>query len=65
MIEIADDHYELDISLAKKVLGWQPKNRVDQVIPKWVQELKKDPVEWYDENKLKVPHGLAHMIKTP
>jgi nucleoside-diphosphate-sugar epimerase len=65
MIEIADDHYELDISLAKKVLGWQPKHRVDQVIPKWVGELKKDPVEWYDENKLKVPHGLAHMIKTP
>ena len=62
MIEIADDHYELDISLAKKELGWQPKHRVDQVIPKWVQELEKDPVEWYDENKLKVPHGLAHMI---
>ena len=62
MIEIADDHYELDISRAKKVLGWQPKYRVDQVIPKWVKELKSDPVEWYDENKLKAPHGLAQML---
>jgi nucleoside-diphosphate-sugar epimerase len=53
MIEIADDHYELDITRAKKILGWQPKHCVDQTIPKWVQELRVDPVEWYDENKLK------------
>jgi nucleoside-diphosphate-sugar epimerase len=64
MIEIADDHYELDITRAKKILGWQPKHRVDQVIPKWVQELKTDPVEWYDENKLKAPHGLAQTVKS-
>jgi nucleoside-diphosphate-sugar epimerase len=63
MIEIADDHYELDVTRAKKILGWQPRHRVDQVIPKWIQELKIDPVEWYDENKLKVPAGLEQMIK--
>jgi nucleoside-diphosphate-sugar epimerase len=59
MIDIADDHYELDISRAKSVLGWQPKYRVDRVIPQWIEELKKDPLMWYDENKLKAPHGLA------
>ncbi len=63
MIEIADDHYELDITRAKQTLGWTPKHRVDQVIPKWIQELKTDPIEWYHENKLKVPHGLAQMIE--
>lgn len=63
MIEIADDHYELEITRAKTTLGWQPKHRVDQAIPKWVQELKTDPVEWYDENKLKAPPGLAQMVK--
>ncbi len=61
MIDIADDHYELDISRAKRVLGWQPKYRVDKVIPKWVEELKRDPLMWYDENKLKPPHGLSQM----
>lgn len=61
MIDIADDHYELDITRAKKVIGWTPKRRVDQVIPKWVGELKRDPVGWYDENKLKAPHGLVKM----
>jgi nucleoside-diphosphate-sugar epimerase len=63
MIDIADDHYELDITRAKKILGWQPKYRVDQVIPKWVDEIKTDPVEWYDENKLKAPRGLERMVK--
>jgi len=63
MIDIADDHYELDISRAKKILGWQPKHRLDQVIPLWVKEVKTDPVEWYDENKLRVPRGLDQMVK--
>lgn len=60
MIDRADDHFELDITRAKKMLGWQPKYSVDQVIPKWVEELKRDPIMWYDENKLKFPHGFAH-----
>jgi nucleoside-diphosphate-sugar epimerase len=62
MIDIADDHYELDVSRAKKILGWQPKHRVDQVIPKWVHEIKRDPVMWYDENKLRVPRGLTEIV---
>ncbi|MBS0605085.1 MAG: NAD(P)-dependent oxidoreductase [Verrucomicrobia bacterium] len=61
MIDLADDHYELDITRARKVLGWQPKYRVDKVIPKWIEELKRDPVMWYDENKLRAPRGLAQM----
>jgi nucleoside-diphosphate-sugar epimerase len=63
MIEIADDHYELDITKAKQMIGWQPRHRVEQGVVKWVQEIQTDPVEWYDENKLKVPHGLAQMVK--
>ena len=53
MIDRADDHFELDITRAKKLIGWAPKYRVDKVIPKWVEELNRDPVMWYDENKLK------------
>ncbi len=55
MIDIADDHYELDITRAKTLLGWEPKHRLDQVIPRWVEELKRDPITWYDENKLQRP----------
>ncbi len=59
MIDRADDHFEMDITRAKNVLGWSPKHRVDKGIPKWIEELKRDPVMWYDENKLKAPRGLA------
>ncbi len=61
MIDLADDHYELDISRARKVLGWQPKNKLDQTLPQWIEELKKDPITWYDENKLRAPRGLSQM----
>lgn len=53
MIDLADDHYELDISRAKRLLGWEPKHRLAETIPRWVKELKEDPILWYDENKLK------------
>jgi nucleoside-diphosphate-sugar epimerase len=53
MIDLADDHYELDISLAKRLLDWTPKHRLEETIPRWVKELKEDPIQWYDENKLR------------
>lgn len=63
MIDLADDHYELDISRAKNILGWEPKKRVDKTLPQWISELKKDPLMWYDENKLKAPKGFFSRIK--
>lgn len=53
MIDYAEDHYELDISRAKSALGWRPKNSLARVIPKWVDELRRDPLTWYDENQLR------------
>jgi nucleoside-diphosphate-sugar epimerase len=53
MIDLADDHYELDISRAHKLLGWTPKYRLEDVLPKMIEELKKDPKAWYKKNGLK------------
>lgn len=55
MIDLADDHYELDISRARQYLEWTPKRSLRAAIPKMVEELKSDPRTWYDENKLKFP----------
>jgi UDP-glucose 4-epimerase len=52
MIDRADDHYELDISLAMKVLGWKPKHALIDTLPQMVKNLKADPEKWYKENKL-------------
>ncbi|MCI0382279.1 MAG: NAD(P)-dependent oxidoreductase [Chlamydiae bacterium] len=52
MIDLADDHYSLDISKAQNILGWQPMHSVRTVLPKMIEELKKDPKAWYAKNGL-------------
>lgn len=52
MIDLADDHYELDISRAKKVLGWAPKRNLEETLPKMIAELKANPKAWYKLNGL-------------
>lgn len=52
MIDRADDHYELDISRAKKILDWEPKHRLLDVLPKMIENLKEDPEGWYERNNL-------------
>lgn len=58
MIDLADDHFELDISLAKRLLGWELKNFLGDTLPIMVQKLKADPVEFYRQNKLDLPSNL-------
>lgn len=53
MIDRADDHYELDINRAKKVLGWNPKHRLLDKLPVITENLKADPDKWYAINNLK------------
>lgn len=52
MIDLADDHYELDITHARKVLSWGPKRSLEEILPKMIEELKKDPLAWYKINHL-------------
>lgn len=52
MIDRADDHYELDIRRARAVLGWEPRHRLRDALPKVVAALKADPWAWYRENEL-------------
>lgn len=52
MIDRADDHYELDITRARKLLGWDPKHSLRDALPKMVAALKADPEKFYCENKL-------------
>ncbi|MBS3904729.1 MAG: NAD(P)-dependent oxidoreductase [Simkania sp.] len=53
MIDIADDNYTLDISLAKRILGWEPKRNLENTLPLMIEELKKNPAYWYKNNGLK------------
>ena len=58
MIDRADDHFELDISRAKKLLGWEPQRKLMDTLPKIIENLKADPANWYRENKLEPPSEI-------
>ena len=55
MIDRANDHYALDISRARTLLGWEPKRTLRETLPKMVATMKADPGAWYRENELKPP----------
>lgn len=52
MIELADDHYVLDISKAEEILNWAPQHDLSEVLPLMIVSLKNDPAQWYKENLL-------------
>jgi nucleoside-diphosphate-sugar epimerase len=58
MIDRANDHYALDITRARTLLGWEPKRTLRGTIPKMIAALKADPIKWYEENDLKPPDWL-------
>jgi nucleoside-diphosphate-sugar epimerase/uncharacterized membrane protein len=62
MVYLADDHYELDVSLAEKALGWAPEHALRRSLAPIVSGLQQDPVRWYEKNKIPTPMWLQ---KTP
>lgn len=61
MIDLADDHYALDISRARQLLGWSPRHSLRETLPRMVTALKTDPEGFYRLNKLEgaPPHQEA------
>lgn len=59
MVERAGDHYELDISRARDLLGWEPRHSLRDVVPEMVRRLRDDPTAWYAHNHLDPPRRVA------
>jgi nucleoside-diphosphate-sugar epimerase len=58
MIDLADEHYEVDISRARKLLGWRPQHSLRETLPEMIEGLREDPQGWYKANKLDPPNDL-------
>lgn len=58
MIENSDDHYEIDISRARALLGWEPRHSLAGTLPEMIRRLKQDPTDWYEKNRLE-PAAVA------
>lgn len=59
MIDRAADHYELDISRARRLLGWEPRHSLRATLPRMVAALKRDPAGWYEAHELDPPAGVT------
>ena len=53
MVDLASDHYALDVSRAKAMLDWSPTRELMDVLPTICGRLKDDPAAWYEANGLK------------
>lgn len=59
MVDRAADHYALDITRARELLGWEPKRSLRETLPKIVEAMRRDPAAWYRTNGLDPPPDLA------
>ncbi|MCW5735722.1 MAG: NAD-dependent epimerase/dehydratase family protein [Enhydrobacter sp.] len=59
MIDMADDHYALDIAAARRLIGWEPRHRLAKGLPRLVAALKEDPAGWYRDNKITAPPWIG------
>lgn len=64
MIDLADQHYELDISKAKALVDWTPKHRLLETLPNIVHSLREDPADWYKRHKLTNPDEGDARVET-
>jgi len=60
LIDLASDHYALDITHAKHLLDWQPKHFIRDKLDTLVKNLKQDPVAWYRQNDIRPPDWLVN-----
>lgn len=59
MVGLADDHYELDISRAEKLLGWRPRRALRDALPTMIEDFRRDPAAWYRKHKIEPPEDAA------
>lgn len=59
MIAMANDHYALDITKARRLLGWEPRYLIRAMLPRIVQALKADPQGWYKANGITAPAWMS------
>jgi nucleoside-diphosphate-sugar epimerase len=55
MIDLADQHYPVEIDRARAWLDWEPKHRLRDTLPWMIGRLEQDPKRWFEANGLPVP----------
>lgn len=58
MVDLASDHYDLDCSRAKELLGWQARHSIYDSLESIIKSLKRDPLAWYKTNGITPPDWM-------
>lgn len=58
MIDLTEAHYPVSNKRLREKLGWEPKYRLYEVLPKMVSFLKQNPAQWYKINDLGEPPAV-------
>ncbi|MGQ9424595.1 NAD-dependent epimerase/dehydratase family protein [Gilvimarinus sp. F26214L] len=58
MIDLSEDHYELNIARAREALGWEPHHSLRDELPHLIARFKEDPKRWYRVNNMTPPNWL-------
>ncbi len=58
MVDMADAHYPVDVSLAKERLHWKPRHQLALYLPQIVQRMLADPEKWYRQNDMSPPERV-------
>ena len=64
MVALSDDHFELDISRAKRLLHWRPAHTLRETLPQITAHLRRSPETWYRRNKIPTPRWLEDIEKS-
>ena len=59
MTRMASDHYELDITRARTLLGWEPRHRLKDRLAGMIAAMKADPAAWYEANAIPPPPEIT------
>lgn len=59
MIDLADDHYPVEIRRLRETFQWEPKHRLSMVLEDMVARLQRDPRGFYEANGLPLPKAMA------
>lgn len=59
MVDLADQHYPVEISRAREALQWNPRHRLHNTLPEMIRRLQENPRQWYKTNKLPFPYEEA------
>ena len=53
MAMMGNDHYALDTTRARQLLGWENQHTLKGDLPAIIAEMKRDPVGWYQRHRIK------------